>query len=155
MRSARSASQTVVIVVATTDTELLIIESLRRYDVDVRLAANYGRMAEALFDDREHVAQDRPTLFIVDLRLSCGAAVLDARLRDYDAALNAYVLSGRPWPRTLCLVEVEQTHPVWLSERHHLRATLLADEVDTVVGQPHRRDWQEAFATAVSRCLTE
>ena len=153
MRRALSPPRTFVLVVASAETEKLILEPLRDYEVDVRITANYGGMAEALFDDDEHGAGDQPVLFIVDLRNSCGPAVLDARLRDYDSALNAYVLLGRPWPRTLCLVEVEQTYPVWLNARPHLRATLLADEVETVVGQPHRSDWQESFATAVRRCM--
>ena len=154
MRRARSTSRPFVLVVAAADTEDLIVAPLRGYEVDIRVTKNYGGMAEAIFDDDEHGGRDQPIVFIVDLRISCGTAAIDARLRDYDTALNAYVLSGRPWPRTLCLVEVEQTHPTWLRERPHLRATLLADEVETVVGHPHRREWRDTFALAVRRCLT-
>ena len=155
VRSALSPSRTTVLIVADADADMRIIKPLFGYEVDVRFIANYGGMAEALFDECEQRTPDQPILFIVDLRISCGAAVIEARLRDYDAALNAYLISGRPWPKTLCMVEVEQTRPLWLRARPHLRATLLADEVETVVGHPHQLDWQEALATAVRRCLTD
>ena len=78
---------------------------------------------------------------------------IDTRLGDYDAVLNAHMMSGHPWPKTLCLVDTEQTHPAWLQARPHLRATLLADEVETVIGHPQQRGWHDMFALALSCCL--
>lgn len=148
-------SRTCVLIVAAADTQALVVESLRSFEVDVRHTATYGAMADALFEELERRDRNQEILFIVDLRISCGKSVLDARLRDYDAALNDYVLSGRPWPQSLCLVEIEQTHPAWLYDRPHLRATLLADEVETVVGHPRGPDWRDSFKAAVRRCLVE
>ncbi len=155
MPQALSSSRTVALVVAAADINLLITRHLHHHDFEVHLTTSYGGMAEALFDVREQRTRDNRILFVLDLRISCGAAVIDARLRDYDAALNDYLLSGRPWPKTLCLVEVKQTHPIWLRARPHLRATLLADEVEALVGGPEQRKWHEGFAHALRRCLTE
>jgi hypothetical protein len=142
------------VVVAPVETETLIAEHLRHHDVEVHVALRYGTMAAALFDDPEPGQGDRPILFVLDLRVSCGSSVIDARLVDYDAVLNAHMMAGHPWPKTLCLVETEQTHPVWLQTRPHFRATLLADEVETVIGHPQQRDWHKLFAAALSRCLS-
>lgn len=155
MRRALFSSQTVALVVAAADTDMLITKHLQRQDVEVHLTSSYGGMAEALFDEREHCPRDDRILFVLDLRLSCGAVVIDTRLRDYDAALSAYLLSGGKWPKTLCLIEVEQTRPLWLRARPHLRATLLADEVEAVIGHPRDREWHAGFANAIRRCLTE
>lgn len=152
---ALSSSRTVALVVAAADTDILITRHLRHHDLEVHLTTSYGGMTEALFDVREQRPRDNRILFVLDLRIACGVAVIDARLRDYDAALSDYLLSGGPWPKTLCLVELEQTHPVWLRARPHLRATLLADEVEAVVGGPQQRNWHETFAHALRRCLTE
>ena len=141
------------LVVATDGMDTLIAKHLRYADVQVQPATHHGEMAAALFDECSHRRLANRVLFVLDLRISCGASVIDARLRDYDSVLNAYILSGNPWPQTLCLVEVEQTHPLWLQARPHLRATLLADEVQTVIGDPQQRDWPDRFLTALNRCL--
>lgn len=149
----RSTSRIVALVVAPEETDMLIAQHLGRLDLEVHVTPRYGAMASALFDEREHSQEDSPILFVLDLRISCGASEVDSRLADYDAVLNAHMMSGRPWPKTLCLVEAEQTHPAWLHARPHLRATLLADEVETVVGHPQERGWHRMLALALSRCL--
>ena len=150
-----SPPRTLVLVLAQAGTDLLITEQLRHLDVEVHLTTSHGAMAAALFDtEHEQVGAERTVLFVLDLRASCGADVIDARLADYDAVLNAYMMSGHSWPNTLCLVDSSQAHPLWLQTRPHLRATLLADEVETVIGSPQHPHWHESFATALSRCLT-
>ena len=149
-----SPPRTVVLVVAQAGTDLLIAQQLHHHDVEVHLTASHGAMAAALFDDHEESSVAPTILFVLDLRASCGASVIDARLADYDAVLNAYLMSGHPWPNTLCLVESSQAHPLWLQARPHLRATLLADEVETVIGSPQQAHWHESFASALSRCLS-
>jgi hypothetical protein len=148
----RSASRIVALIVAAEETATAIAKDLRRFDIKVHLTPRYGPMAAALFDQCKHHG-DSEIFFVLDLRISCGELEIDTRLGDYDAVLNAYMMSGNPWPKTLCLVDTEQTHPAWLQARPHLRATLLADEVETVIGHPQQRGWPDAFAFALSRCL--
>lgn len=142
-------------IVASQATAALVSRQLTDLDTEIHLTTRFGEMAETLFDKQELVPDDRKVLFVLDLRISCGETEIAMRLRDYDAVLNAYVLSGRPWPRTLCLVEAEQTHPTWMQARPHLRATLLADEVETVIGQPHEMGWGASFALALRCCLRD
>ena len=153
------------LIVATKDDGLAIAEHLRRLDIEVHLTPSYAAMALRLFDNQKCCGNEPPRdanndgqtdaeiLFVLDLRLSCGAAEVDRRLGDYDAVLHAHLMSGSPWPKTLCLVDASQTHPAWLQARPHLRATLLADEVETVVGDPGQLDWDEKFVAVVSRCF--
>ena len=148
-----TASRIVALVVAAEETGVAIAEDLRRLDMEVYLTPRYGPMAATLFDRRKHAREDSEILFVLDLRISCGASEIDTRLGDYDAVLNAHMMSGHPWPKTLCLVDTEQTHPAWLQARPHLRATLLADEVETVIGHPQQRGWHDMFALALSCCL--
>ena len=155
MPQASSSTRIIALVVAAADVEMSIAAHLRLRDVEVVATTSYSKMAEALLDERDHGRRDDRIIFVLDLRISCGASLIDARLADYDAVLNAHMLSGHPWPTTLCLVEPVQTHPNWLQSRPHLRATLLADEVETVIGFPQQHDWREKFASALNRCLQE
>ena len=149
------ASRIVALIVAGEETGVAIAEDLRRLDMEVHLTPRYGPMASMLFDKRKQDQGDSEILFVLDLRLSCGASEIDTRLGDYDAVLNAHMMSGHPWPKTLCLVDSEQTHPVWLQARPHLRATLLADEVETIIGHPLQQGWHDMFALALSCCLRD
>jgi hypothetical protein len=148
-----AARRIVALIVAADETGETIAGDLRRLGMDVHLTPSFGTMASTLFDKVEPQRSNSEILFVLDLRISCGASKIEARLGDYDAVLNAQLMAGNQWPRTLCLVDAEQTRPAWLQARPHLRSTLLADEVETVVGHPQQRGWQDRFASALRCCL--
>ena len=146
-----AAQRVFALVVAANEPGLAIAAHLRRLHMEVHLTRRFGDMAAALFDERD--SNDAEILFVLDLRISCGAREISARLGDYDAVLHAQLMSGNDWPRTVCLVDPEQTRPAWLQARPHVRATLLADEVETVIGHPKERGWHDSFALALDCCL--
>lgn len=148
-------SRLVAFVVADAATAAALLPALRHPQIDIRLTPHYGAIASELFDAPTSWSPWREPLFVVDLRSSCGASVLRSRSADYDAALQGHLMAGHPWPKTLCLIEPAQTHPDWLAAHPHLRATLLADEVETVVGSPQEPGGVAALQAALDCCLRD
>lgn len=142
-------------VVADAETVRPIAAALLHPQIEVRITPRYGEIASELFEVTSEWSARHEPIFVLDLRSSCGDATVKARSADYDAALRGHLASGHPWPKTICLVEAEQTRPEWLLAHPHLRATLLADEVETVIGTPRGAAWISAFQAALDCSLRE
>lgn len=155
LESLSQGSTLVALVVADEAAARTVRQALRHPQIETRTTPHHGAIAAELLESPSAWSNRREPLFVLDLRSSCGEAAIRARSADYDAALQGHVLLGHPWPKTLCLIEPAQTRPEWLRAHPHVRATLLADEVETVIGSPDSAEWIGAFQAALDCCLRE